>query len=141
MFKKILIPTDGSVSAEKAIEVAADLAKKYDAKLTILHVLPLRASISPIGPLALGEVMKKLQAEADKHIRSGKEIADKAGIVAETKTIVGLPAITILEEAEKGEYNLIVMGTRGLSAVARFALGSVSDKVVRHAPCPVMLIR
>lgn len=141
LFKKILAPTDGSIQSQRAIEKAAVIAKQYNAKLTILHVVPLSEKVSPVGPLALKEVIQELKDEAEKYVTKGKEIASKVGVTADAKIINGDPAEVIVKEAEEGGYDLIIMGSRRLSKIARFALGSVSSKVVRNAQCPVMVDR
>jgi len=127
---KILVAIDGSESAEKALRHAVQLARKHKAKITLLNV----------GESKLFDFKPKVAREIGEHILS--DAAEKVkGLKLNTQLEFGNPAETIIEVAEKGNYGLIVVGSRGLSSVKRFFLGSVSDDVSHHAKCSVLIER
>jgi len=127
---KILVAIDGSESAEKALRNAVQLAKKHKAKTTLLNV----------GESKLFDLEPEVAREVGGHILS--DAAEKVkGLKLNTQLEFGNPAETIIEVAEKGNYDLIVVGNRGLSSVKRFFLGSVSDDVSHHAKCSVLIVR
>ncbi len=127
---KILVAVDGSESAEKALEYAAQLAKKHKAKVTLLNV----------GESKLFGFKPEVAREVGEHILSDAAAKVK-GLKLNTQLEFGNPAETLIEVAEKGNYDLIVVGSRGLSSVKRFFLGSVSDDVSHHAKCSVLIVR
>ncbi len=127
---KILVGIDGSENAEKALEHAVELAKKHKAKITLLNVEgPVLLSLKP-------EVAK----EIGESILSGAAARVK-GVEFNTQVEFGNPAETIIEVTEKGNYDIIVVGSRGLSKVKRFFLGSVSDDVSHHARGSVLVVK
>jgi nucleotide-binding universal stress UspA family protein len=122
---KILLATDGSKEAELAASTAADLAKSTNSELHVLHV----------GfEQKRDEAQKALETEVGMIRESGAQ-----DIKAHLE--FGRPDTAIVALAEELGAGLIVMGSRGLGGVRRALLGSISDSVVRHAPCPVMLVR
>lgn len=129
MFFKILVRVDGSAYAEKALQQAADLALKHDAKLTLVHVVAKRvyAYRPPKGPVVLTPP-EDLGKEEDEIIRKSLEITKRIGVSADARVVYGNPAEEILRLAASGRFDLIVMGNRGLSGVSAYFLGSVSDK-------------
>lgn len=135
---KILLATDGSKEAELAARAAAELAEKTGAELDAVHV-----AHAPVMAGAYAEQSSRETAEAAREL-----LDEQAGLVreagaelAETHTLVGSPAEKILGLAEDIEADLVVVGSRGLSEIKRLVLGSVSESVVRHAPCPVLMVR
>ena len=127
---KILVAVDGSESAEKALEYAVQLAKKHKAKVTLLNV----------GETKLFGFKPEVAREVGEHILSDAATKVK-GLKLNTQLEFGNPAETLIEVAEKGNYDLIVVGSRGLSSVKRFFLGSVSDDISHHAKCSVLIVR
>ena len=127
---KILVAIDGSESAEKALEYAVQLAKKHKAKVTLLNV----------GSSKLFGFKPEVVREVGEHILSDA-VAKIKGLKLNTQLEFGNPAETIIEVAEKGNYDLIVVGSRGISSVKRFFLGSVSDDVSHHAKRSVLIVR
>lgn len=141
MFQKILVPFDGSEHAQRALTQAVALAELCDAKLVLLHVVDLNKKISALeqvstGGYVPGEVQEEgrcMLAEALNHV--SKEIK------AESVVAVGLPSEVIVDICRDGGYDLIVMGNRGFGAIKQLFMGSVSQYVLCHAACPVMIIR
>ena len=127
---KILVAVDGSESAEKALKYAVQLAKKHKAKVTLLN----------IGESKLFGFKPEVAREVGEHILSDAAAKVK-GLKLNTQLEFGNPAETIIEVAEKGNYDFIVVGSRGLSSVKRFFLGSVSDDISHHAKCSVLIVR
>jgi nucleotide-binding universal stress UspA family protein len=141
MFKNILVPVDGSDHALHALDVACDLAQKYGATLRLVHAYP---------PIFIEGMMGSDDIEAiiATRAKAGDAILQRAvehikGHVTDVTTELreAPDAESILEEAETHHCDLIVMGTRGLGRLAGLLLGSVSQKVVQHAKCPVLLVR
>lgn len=139
MFKHILLAVDGSEHAWRATEVAAELARSTKAELRVIVVY------DPV-PLYLGE--PNLQAAINARLSEAQGILDKAvEIVGEISAeihagiVEGNSAEAIIEVAKTRECDLIVMGSRGLGRLAGLVLGSTSQKVVSHAPCPVLIVR
>jgi len=127
---KILVAVDGSESAEKALEYAVQLAKKHKAKVTLLNVG--ESKIFGLKPEVARGIGESILSDAAAKVK---------GLKLNTKLEFGNPPETIIEVAEKRNYDLIVVGSRGLSSVKRFFLGSVSDDVSHHAKCSVLIVR
>ena len=127
---KILVAIDGSESAEKALEYAVQLAKKHKVKVTLLNVQ--ESKLFGLKPKVVREVGEHVLSEAAAKVK---------GLKLNTQLEFGNPAETIIEVAEKGNYDLIVVGSRGLSSVKRYFLGSVSDDIIHHAKCSVLIVR
>jgi nucleotide-binding universal stress UspA family protein len=118
MYKRILIATDGSPTAAKAVDVGSDLARNVKAETILVHV----------GDPKRGEKVLK-------------EAAKAAGGKPKTVTIEGDPADKILEVAENDDVDLIVIGNKGMTGAKRFLLGSVPNQVSHHAPCNVLIVK
>jgi len=151
---KILVPVDGSEYALKAAEYAVDFAKMVKAKLVVLHVLHLPSyvfaypSIEGASGVTLPQalpasVFEEEKKAAENLVRKVKEMAEKAGVNAETAIIERQPSVpdAIIDFAMKSECDLIVMGSKGRTGIKRFLLGSVTESVVHHAHCPVLVVR
>ena len=144
MFSKVLIAVDGSPSAEKALECALDLAKKYGSKLVIVHVVLRRfyaVAPSEAGVLATTVFVKELEAEGGEIMNRAESLAKSAGVEYEGRLLQGVPADEIVRIAQSEKVDLIVLGSRGLTEVRAFLLGSVSDKVSHHAKCPTLIVK
>ncbi len=144
MFSKILVAVDGSPYAERALGYGVDLAKKYGAKLIILHVVLRRfyaVTPSEAGVLATTVFVKEMEAEGREIISKAEDYAKSEGADFECKMLQGVPAEDIVRTAQSEGVDLIVMGSRGLTEVRAFLLGSVSDKVSHHAKCPVLIVK
>ncbi len=138
MFKTIMIPTDGSENSKRAAEVGIRLAKEFDAKIVAVHVIPLW---SPLGTKPSYELPEEIVEEAEKVVNEVCEMAEEEGVEAEP-VVVESPSIVqgIVEEARERDVDLIVMGTRGLTGVKGFVLGSTTKGVIARAPCPVLAV-
>lgn len=134
---------DGSKGAQDAVRVAVELAKKYGFSLTVMHVVARRVYAFPVhgvGPLT-ATLMEEMEEEGKEILERAAKIVTEAGLQMTTKIAHGVPAEEILKEVEKERYDLIVIGSRGLSEVKAFFLGSVSDKVSHHSSCSVLIVK
>jgi nucleotide-binding universal stress UspA family protein len=137
MFRKILVAIDGSEHSNKSVEMAVDLARRYDAKISLVHAYPYLLDVigEPQYSNAVEQYMLEGQALIDK-VKA--EIGDKVPV--ESQLIGGPAAAAILRIAEIEEIDLIVVGSRGHGALASLFLGSVSQYVAQHAICPVLIV-
>lgn len=135
---------DGSSYAQKALQHALDITKRYGSELVLVHVVTRRVyAITPseAGILAGTAIVRDLEEEGKEILRKSGEAAKAQGVEARTRLLEGVPAEEILKAATDEKVDLIVMGSRGLSGVKAFLLGSVSDKVSHHAKCPILIVR
>jgi nucleotide-binding universal stress UspA family protein len=141
----ILVPVDFSPHAELALRYATTLARRLGAGVGLVHVVEdpflTGAWISEIYVPNVPELLTDLIAGAERHLAVLKESAAAEGVTARTAVITGRPAEAIVEHAEAGGFDLIVMGTHGRTGLAHVMMGSVAERVVRKAPCPVLTVR
>lgn len=141
MYKKILIPTDGSAPAEAAIKEGIKLAKALGSKIYGLYVVDISA-FAGIPAEAIWENMRSLlEEEGKKALERVEKLADTKDVKCKTIMKEGIPSKEIISTAEEIKAGLIVMGTSGKSGLNRFLLGSVTEKVVRTSKIPVLVIR
>lgn len=144
-FRRVLVPLDGSDVAEEALGMAAELVHIMGGQLTLLRVVEPVPLVAPDGlvyspPTLDTSVMDDLTKQARAYVDHVAARWQGEGISVETRVIVNdIPAAAILESAE--QHDLIALATHGRSRMARFFLGSVADKLVRGATCPVLLVR
>ncbi len=141
LITRILVPTDGSAEALEAAEYAAEIAHAFGAVVTLLNVVDVPRIPQQFLKAPDTQLRQEL-AEAGKAILAltQKTLSD-AGIPATTELREGRPGDAIVLEAIQGRYDFIAMGSRGLAPSESMFLGSVSDHVARHAPCPVLIVR
>ena len=142
--KRILLPTDFSDYSKAARDYACALADQFGSELHLLHVLQDLIAMVPEPGLAFpppGDYMRELQEGAEKGLAEllDPDWAKGKSIVRTTQQ--GPPFLEIVRYAKENDIDLIVMGTHGRSGLAHVLLGSVAEKVVRKAPCPVLTIR
>ncbi len=144
MFSRILVAVDGSPFSDRALKCAVDLAKKYTANLTIVHVVLRRfyaVTPSEAGVLATTVFVREMEAEGKEIIGKAESYAKGEGIDFQCKLLQGVPAEEIIKTSLSEKVDLIVIGSRGLTEVRAFLLGSVSDKVSHHARCPTLIVK
>ncbi len=145
MYKTILVPLDGSAPSLDAAKHAVKIATSFDAKVTFLHILPNLASYINLPRLyaadSYNQLLEEFNAQGETIFDNAIKEIDTQGITIDKKLVPGDPAQKIVEESYEGQYDLIVMGSRGLSGVQDFLMGSVSSRVSKHAPCPVLIVR
>lgn len=143
MYKKILVASDGSPYARKAIDVSASLAKRFKSELTLITVIqhPMNA-FGLFGVEELGsEAYSILKKKGDEVIREGKEQLKSYDLNTHYVLEYGNPGDIISQYAKKNSFDLIVVGSHGYGEVMAHMLGSVSDRVNHHAHCSVLIIR
>jgi nucleotide-binding universal stress UspA family protein len=145
MYKKILVPLDGSVLAEKAIPHAAALAKATGAEATLLTVVQLTLGVAGAKLEAMPEFAAERRAalagEAMVYLQKIQRDLKDQGVAAKAVTLDGDIASEVITYAEKNGFDLIAMATHGRSGIGRFVMGSIAEKVVRSTVKPVLLIR
>lgn len=141
MFKKILVPIDGSHYSQRALVRALELAKVFEAEILVLHVT--------YTPEALGYTLAKDASVLQDQLAGSGEILlaatmaeiEKDGVQVRAKQLPGHPAAVIVEEAMREDSDLIVMGSRGFGPIAGPLLGSVSQRVLQRAKCSVLVVK
>ena len=136
---RILVAVDGSASSVEAVKYVIEHLGAEVQGVTVASVLPIEAANGVAAP---SESLRKqrLDEEINRHLGSACASFRDAGISCDPVVRFGDPANEILELAREGDYELIVMGRRGLGGAAKLLLGSVSDRVVKRAPCPVTVV-
>lgn len=140
MFKKILLAYDGSEGAEKALEAGINLAKTHQAELWALTV---QERLPRYGGTIdeIQEEKKVADERYDKIVDQIRIRAQESGLEIKVLRPFGHPAQTIVEVAQEGKFDLILVGHSGLSGVWAKFLGTTAEKVSRHAPCSVLIVR
>jgi nucleotide-binding universal stress UspA family protein len=138
VFCKILTCCDGSKHSDKAIKISCDIAKKYDSDLTIMYVIDktVRSDVFA-GP----EYTKILRKYAQDTILRAQRLAQSQGIEPNVMIKEGNVSEQIIQHSKKSRTDLIVVGSKGLGAVLRFMLGSVSAKIANHSLCSVLIVK
>jgi len=145
VFKSIVVGTDGSETATKAVRQAADLARSVGAKLELV------SAYEPVPAQRLSDERRQApedlqwainpREDVDATLEAAAAVAREAGVEVNVYARQGDPADAILDVAEEREADLIVVGNKGMTGAKRFLLGSVPNKVSHHAPCSVLIIR
>ena len=140
--KRILVPTDFSDPSAEALASAIALGKTTGATLDLVHVAfdtvyavppPIDVAVVPVD---LGKILERIQSTLDAAIAEVRA----AGLTCDSATPMGRPETEIVARANATHADLIVMGTHGRSGFAHALLGSVAERVVRHSPCPVLIL-
>jgi nucleotide-binding universal stress UspA family protein len=143
MYKRVLVGTDGSNAAEKAVDHAIQLCKSMGAELIVVSVVDLE-SVSGIEQTD-EEVYRRVQSDLEKRaneiLDNVEKKADKEKVLVKKIVQVGDPADVIVELAKREKVDLTVVGTKGLLGAKRVVLGSTAEKIVRWASIPVLVVR
>ncbi len=149
---KYLVAVDGSQASTMAVERAIALAAPTQSAIVLLNVVETAAMLYPKVMMPTGDwvslqglpdpaLEEKLIASGEAVLQQAAQQCEAAGIACETRLELGAARETICAIAKAENVDLVVLGSRGLGTVERLMLGSVSDYVVHHAPCPVMVVR
>jgi len=140
-FKEILIPVDFSDHSTAALESAIELARAFDSRLHLLHCYQIQpGGISPYGIAVPSSYSSEIRDAASQQLAAWQEERIPADIPVDVSIVSEVPSQAIVATAKKIGADLIVMGTRGLSGFKHVMLGSVAERTVRLAPCPVMTV-
>lgn len=140
-FKRILVPVDFSDHSAKALETAIELAKSFSSEVHLLHAYPINTAVYPYGMILTEQVEKEIREAAERQLEEWTAKATAAGVEADGLVTPTSASQAIFERAQELNADLIVMGTRGVSGLAHVLLGSVAERTVRLAPCPVLTVR
>lgn len=155
MFEKILVPLDGSEHSLRALQIAVQIAKRFNGKITLIHaysvgVRPIvMAEPSTLGPQTIpimapedfSKVVEATRKTGTTILADGEGKVKAEEVPVETLLKEGHSVQEILRTARDGDFDLIVMGARGISKIREVFLGSVSDGIIRNAPCPVLVTK
>ncbi|WP_049981943.1 universal stress protein [Halolamina rubra] len=147
MYDNILVPTDGSDTAEAAVDRAVDLAAKYDATVHALYVIDVDAVNYSLGTEQVDRIrqghlddMPEVKQAADEATGYVADAATAAGVPAEEHVRAGQPARAIRSAIDELDADLVVMGSHGRSGISRALLGSVAEQVLRKTKVPVFVV-
>lgn len=134
MFQKALVPVDGSRFMPGLVAYSIAMAKKVNCSLSYLYVVDMPRTAAPAE-------VEKLKAASMKIPEEGRLKAAEEGVSTSARVEFGPPAETIINLAEREKFDIIMIGSRGYSQLRRLLVGSVADKVMEYAPCPVLVFR
>jgi nucleotide-binding universal stress UspA family protein len=136
---KVLVATDGSEHSMKAVQRGLELAETQGAQVTLMSVAYyVQGSMSGMPP----NIQDKLEDEAREALKKAKALFDAKNLPVETVLEAGLvPANLIIQKAQDGKFDRIVIGSTGQNALEKILMGSTAGKVVAHAPCEVTVVR
>ena len=141
MYKRILLPLDGSAMAEQALSHAIAQAQQFEATLILLRVFEPFPHVRGMSASDLDSIKQQTNEWAQEYL--DQHVADirEKGISVQAAIVEGRPDVTILQFGEEHQVDLIVICSRGRSGLSRWLMGSVADRVVRGATVPVLLVR
>ena len=137
---RVLVPTDFSEHSKSAVRYGCELASKFGADLHLLHVVEQLPVMYSEGAIFTPETEAELLAEATNLLDRTPEDIDVTSLKVTRATLQGHPLVEITRYAKENEIDLIVIGTHGRTGLVHMLLGSVAEKVVRKAPCPVLTV-
>jgi universal stress protein A len=139
--KKILVPSDFSPASDNAFKYALHFGQHFGAQLHVMHVLEPALSPQFAGLPEAPAFSEEELAMAEKNLRAWADSAGAAGVAAKLVLRNGLPAHEIVEAAKDLEVDLVILATQGHTGWKHFCIGSTAERVVRAAPCPVLVVR
>ncbi len=139
----ILCPVDFSEGSTHALRYGVAFASAYNARLELLHVveLPFLPSYSTAGVPDLSLPVEQIQDDCENRLNQMVEDHREYHDHIEGRTVVGAPFVEIVREADEGDFDMLVVGTHGRTGIKHMLIGSVAEKVVRKAPCPVLTVK
>jgi nucleotide-binding universal stress UspA family protein len=141
--ERILVPTDFSESARHALTYGISFAREFEAELLVLHVV----ETIPVGyasdlfPVPMAEVFQEMSGYARAELAKLAALAKEKGVVVREMVTQGKPSAEIVRVAKEETIDMIVLGTHGTGILDKAIFGSTTERVVRHAPCPVLTCR
>jgi nucleotide-binding universal stress UspA family protein len=134
--KRILVGVDGSDNSLRAVRMAAEVGTPFGSEIVLLNVLQPTESAYYTG-MPTTEAAER--AKGEEKLYRARTVCEEAGLTTEMKVMLGNPAEAILDLSEQG-FDLVIVGSRGMSGLARFLMGSVSSRVVQFSKVPVMVV-
>jgi nucleotide-binding universal stress UspA family protein len=140
--KEILVPIDFSDCSRKALRYAIPLAKEHKAAITVAYVVPaISAAFGEYGAFDAAAITKEMRERAERDLATLVVDEVRGVVAADTIVRTGSPAQEIIAIAKRLPADMIVLSTHGRTGLKHALLGSVTERVVRHAPCPVLVVR
>ena len=140
--RRILVPVDFSDQAPNVLDWAAHLAKQHGGRVILLHAYHLPVEFQQLeGAYLPPDFWSNVKVEAEQSLSRYAEELERRGIQVESVVREGYPATVIVDEAASQSVELIVIGTHGLSGLKHLLLGSIAERVVQRAPCPVLTVK
>lgn len=138
----LLVPIDFSGHADAALDFAGDLAKQLGAELHLVHAYAMPFGVTfPYDVVVSQEVLNDVRNEATRRVQAICKRVESGGLACKAHVLGSAPVDAILDTARDVDARMIVMGTRGLTGIKHALLGSVAERVVRLAPCPVVTVK
>lgn len=155
MFEKILVPLDGSEHSLKALTIAIEIAKKFGGKISLIHIysvavspvmVPEPSTLTPpmvptMTPEEISKAVESTRKASMSILSEGEQKVKAERVQVETILREGHVVQEIIKTAKEDKFDLIVIGARGISKIRELLLGSVTDGVIHHASCPVLVIK
>ncbi len=141
MFNKILVAVDGSEMSNKAFETALAIAKENNSQFTLINVGKMVSFPDGMALESVDEFYEAISKAGQELLGKGKWMAESHGVKTDTHYVEGDPGAQIIKLAKEGDYQLIVIGSRGLGPFKELMLGSVSHRVSQLAHCPVLIVK
>lgn len=138
--KRILVAVDGSEPSSRGARLAADIAVRFGARITLAHVVPRLLLPPDVYGLTTAEVEREKRAHGEAVLHDALTALGGAGVEVDTLVLSGAPAETLADAAAAPDVDLVVAGSRGQGAVARVLLGSVSDRLAHLCPKPILIV-
>ncbi len=139
--QKILVPVDFSSCSGRALSYAIGFAQQFKASIALIHVVELNYMGTGLGEIEVPLLENELRENASRQLDSLLETAVRAGVTAEAHLRLGRPWYEMTEAARTLGADLVIMGTHGYTGLKHVLMGSTAERVVRHAPCPVLIVR
>jgi nucleotide-binding universal stress UspA family protein len=140
--RNILVPIDFSEHADRALETAVSLAKAFEARVHLLHCYQIHVGgLSPYGLVIPETLERDVRDAAARRLGELRDGVTSQGVAAESTVTPRFPSDAITDHAREINADLIVMGTRGLTGLKHVLLGSVAERILRTAPCPVLTVK
>jgi nucleotide-binding universal stress UspA family protein len=136
----MVVGTDFSETADLALDYAIALARSFNAEIVVVHAYEMPAYSFPDGAVMAGDLLQRLEAASEEALVATLRARQQSGVKLRTVLRMGAPWKEIASVAEAENADMIVVGTHGRRGVARVLLGSVAERVVRTAPCPVLTV-
>lgn len=141
MFNRILVAIDGSAMSKKALKSAIQFGKERYSSIGVIHVERNLQIPEGMTNESIDELYSTMREEGNEVINYAVLMAEEEGIEVNPQLVFGDPAFQIVKKAKEGNYQLIIMGSRGLGGIKGLMLGSVSQKVSHLSHCPVLIIK
>lgn len=137
----ILVPVDFSACSGRALTYAIAFARQFKASITLMHVVELNYMGTGLGEIEVPLLENELRENASRQLDRLLETVVREGVTAEAQIRLGRPWHEMTEAARTMGADLVIMGTHGYTGLKHVLMGSTAERVVRHAPCPVLIVR